>query len=113
MEATPVSRASLQIQMRRNEIAKLPEYTELGCGWFGISFFSPPSSDRVKEPFQPLFFCSNRRTLWDGCVIVQVPSNLDAGAIGIAFAAPSACKARLRTGVSVPRSGNRREVPKF
>ena len=25
------------------------------------SFLSPPSSDRVKEPFQPLFFCFNRR----------------------------------------------------
>jgi hypothetical protein len=25
--------------MRRNQIAKLPEHAEFGCGWFGISFF--------------------------------------------------------------------------
>ena len=25
-------------QMRRNQIAKLSENTEFGCGWFGISF---------------------------------------------------------------------------
>jgi len=25
--------------MGRNEIAKLPEYTEFGCGWFGILFY--------------------------------------------------------------------------
>jgi hypothetical protein len=25
--------------MRRNQIAKLSEYTEFGCGWFGVSFF--------------------------------------------------------------------------
>ena len=43
-------------QMRRNQIAKLPEYTEFRCGWFGISFFSPLLSGRVKEPCQPLFF---------------------------------------------------------
>jgi hypothetical protein len=24
------------------------------------SFLSPPSSDRAKEPFQPLFFCFNQ-----------------------------------------------------
>ena len=49
-------------QMRRNEIAKLPEYTELGCGWFGILFYSPLSSGRVKEPCQPLFFCFNQNS---------------------------------------------------
>src|SRR5262245_27890300 len=47
-------------QMRRNEIAKLPKNAEFGCGWFGVSFFSPLSSDRVKEPFQPLFLCFNQ-----------------------------------------------------
>ena len=26
-------------QMRRNQIAKLPHYTELRGGWFGVSFF--------------------------------------------------------------------------
>jgi hypothetical protein len=26
-------------QVRRNQIAKLPEYAEFGCGWFGLSFF--------------------------------------------------------------------------
>ena len=26
-------------QMQRNQIAKLSENTEFGCGWFGISFF--------------------------------------------------------------------------
>ena len=46
-------------QMRRNQIAKLSENTEFGCGWFGISFFSPLLSGRVKEPFQPLFLCFN------------------------------------------------------
>jgi hypothetical protein len=42
--------------MRRNQIAELSENTEFGRGWFGISFFSPLLSGRVKEPFQPLFF---------------------------------------------------------
>ena len=32
------------------------------------SFLSPPSSDRVKEPFQPLFFLLYPKSLWDGCV---------------------------------------------
>jgi hypothetical protein len=31
------------------------------------SFLSPPSSDRVKEPFQPLFFLLYPKCLWDGC----------------------------------------------
>jgi hypothetical protein len=26
-------------QMWRNEIAKLSQYTEFGCGWFGVSFY--------------------------------------------------------------------------
>ena len=30
------------------------------------SFLTPPSSDRVKEPFQPLFFCFNRRAYGTG-----------------------------------------------
>src|SRR5258708_4420829 len=48
-------------QMRRNQIAKLSQNSELGCGWFGLSFFSPLSSDKVKEPCQPLFLCFNRK----------------------------------------------------
>jgi hypothetical protein len=45
-------------QMRSNQIAKLSQNSEfeaVGC----ISFFPPLSSDRVKEPFQPLFLCFN------------------------------------------------------
>src|SRR5260370_25448125 len=30
------------------------------------SFLTAPSSDRVKEPFQPLFFCFNRRAYGTG-----------------------------------------------
>src|SRR6266481_2865550 len=33
------------------------------------SFLSPPSSDRAKEPFQPLFFCFNRRAYGTAVVL--------------------------------------------
>jgi len=59
MEATTGIARKFRNPMRRNQIAKLSENTEFGCGWFGISFFSPLLSGRAKEPFQPLFFCFN------------------------------------------------------
>jgi len=45
--------------MRWNEIAKLAENAGLGCRWFGISFLSPLSRDRVKSQFPPLFLSLN------------------------------------------------------
>src|SRR6266436_2421694 len=40
------------------------------------SFLSPPSSDRAKEPFQPLFFCFNRRAYGTAVVIFDVGSRV-------------------------------------
>src|SRR6266481_6473563 len=37
------------------------------------SFLSPPSSDRAKEPFQPLFFCFNRRAYGTAVIIFPFP----------------------------------------
>jgi hypothetical protein len=39
MESTPGLARKFRDQMRRNQIANLPERAEFGCGWFGISFF--------------------------------------------------------------------------
>ena len=36
-------------QMQRNQIAKLSENTEFGCGWFGISFLSLLSGPELKN----------------------------------------------------------------
>jgi hypothetical protein len=41
-------------QMRWNEFAKLSENSQCGCDL--VFLFSPLSSDKVKEPCQPLVF---------------------------------------------------------
>ena len=65
MEATPVSRASLQTKcggMRLQSCPSTPSFDAVGLEFFFIT----SSSDRVKEPFQPLFFALTEE-LWDGC----------------------------------------------
>src|ERR1700719_2832799 len=43
--------------MWRNQIAKLPEYTEFGCGWFGVSFFHLCRVAELKSHANHFFFC--------------------------------------------------------
>ena len=48
--------------MRRNQIAKLPEYTEFGCGWFGISFFHLCRVAELKSHANHFFLCFNQNS---------------------------------------------------
>jgi hypothetical protein len=59
MESTPISR-KFRNQMRRNEIAKLPKNAELGCGWFGLSFFHLCRVTELKNHSNHFFFCFNQ-----------------------------------------------------
>jgi hypothetical protein len=43
--------------MRRNQIAKLPQYAEFGCGWFGLSFFHLCRVAELKSHANHFFFC--------------------------------------------------------
>ena len=43
--------------MRRNQIAKLPQYAEFGCGWFGVSFFHLCRVAELKSHANHFFFC--------------------------------------------------------
>jgi hypothetical protein len=43
--------------MRRNQIAKLSQNSELGCGWFGVSFFHLRRVTELKSHANH-FFCA-------------------------------------------------------
>jgi hypothetical protein len=43
--------------MRRNQIAKLPQYAEFGCGWFGVSFDHLCRVAELKGHANHFFFC--------------------------------------------------------
>jgi hypothetical protein len=58
MESTPVSRASFGtrcVEIRLQSCRRTMSLEAVGL----VIFFSPLSSDRVKEPCQPLFLCLN------------------------------------------------------
>ncbi len=46
--------------MRWNQIAKLPENSELGCGWFGISFHHLCRVTELKNHSNHFSLCFNR-----------------------------------------------------
>ena len=46
--------------MRRNQIAKLPQYAEFGCGWFGVSFFHLCRVAELKSHANHFFLCSSQ-----------------------------------------------------
>ncbi|HJX96637.1 MAG TPA: type IV secretion system protein [Candidatus Acidoferrum sp.] len=46
--------------MRRNQIAKLPQNSEFGCGWFGISFFHLRRVTELKSHANHFFSCFNQ-----------------------------------------------------
>src|SRR4029077_1690167 len=48
-------------QMRRNQIAKLSQNSELGCGWFGLPFFHLCRVTKLKSHANH-FFCFNRNS---------------------------------------------------
>src|SRR6202011_2934437 len=47
-------------QMRRNQIAKLSQNSELGCGWFGLSFYHLCRVTKSKSHANHFFLCFNR-----------------------------------------------------
>ena len=49
-------------QMRRNQIAKLPKYTEFGCGWFGISFIHLCCVAELKSHANHFFLCFSQNS---------------------------------------------------
>jgi hypothetical protein len=53
-------------KMRRNQIAKLSENAELGCGWFGRSFYHLCRVTKLRSHANH-FFVSQPKLLWDGC----------------------------------------------
>jgi hypothetical protein len=48
--------------MRRNQIAKLPQYAEFGCGWFGLSFYHLCRVAELKSHANHFFFCSSQNS---------------------------------------------------
>jgi hypothetical protein len=48
--------------MRRNQIAKLSEYTEFGCGWFGVSFFHLCRVTELKSHANHFFLCFSQNS---------------------------------------------------
>src|SRR4029077_13195405 len=48
--------------MRRNQIAKLSQNSELGCGWFGLSFFHLCRVTKLKSHANHFFLCFNRNS---------------------------------------------------
>src|SRR6516162_3605978 len=56
-------------QVRRNQIAKLPENSEFGCGWFGVSFHHLCRVTKLKSHANHFSFRPLWRFLWDGCDI--------------------------------------------
>src|SRR6266404_1296584 len=49
-------------QMWRNEFAKLSQNSELGCGWFGVSFFHLCRVTKLKSHANHFFSCLNRNS---------------------------------------------------
>jgi hypothetical protein len=62
MQSTPVSRASFGIRCGGNQIAKLSQNSELGCGWFGLSFFHLCRVTKLKSHANHFFLCFNRNS---------------------------------------------------
>jgi hypothetical protein len=48
--------------MRRNQIAKLPQYAEFGCGWFGVSFDHLCRVAELKGHANHFFFCFSQNS---------------------------------------------------
>src|SRR5215831_14540229 len=72
MESTPVSRASFGTRWGGRRLQGCPRTLSLDGVGLVFLFFSPLSSDRVKEPFQPLFLCFNQDSY--GMVVSFLPS---------------------------------------
>ena len=49
-------------QMRWNQIAKLAQNSELGCGWFGVSFYHLCRVTKLKSHANHFFLCFNRNS---------------------------------------------------
>ena len=43
--------------MRRNQITKMSEYTEFGCGWFGVLFYHLCRVAELKRHANHFFLC--------------------------------------------------------
>jgi len=48
--------------MRRNQVAKLSKNGELGCGWFGLSFFHLCRVTELKSHANHFFFWFNQHS---------------------------------------------------
>src|SRR6516225_12193231 len=59
-------------QVRRNQIAKLPENSEFGCGWFGVSFHHLCRVTKLKSHANHFSFRPLWRFLWDGCDLDRI-----------------------------------------
>src|SRR6202011_3686793 len=60
-------------QMRRNQIAKLSQNSELGCGWFGLSFYHLCRVTKSKSHANHFFLCFNRNSYGMTVKIVRSP----------------------------------------
>jgi len=57
-------------QMRRNQIAKLSEYTEFGCGWFGVLYHQLCRVAELKSHANHFFSCVNQNSY--GMALISV-----------------------------------------
>ena len=48
--------------MRRNQIAKLPQDTQFGCGWFGVSFYHLCRVAELKTHANHFFLCFSQNS---------------------------------------------------
>src|SRR5215813_4644269 len=74
MESTPVSRASFGTRCGGMRLQSCPRTLSLDAVGLVFLFFSPLSSDRVKEPFQPLFLCFNQDSYG---MVVKIKTGLE------------------------------------
>jgi hypothetical protein len=61
--------------MRRNQIAKLPEYTEFGCGWFGVSFFHLCRVTELKSHANHFFLCFSQNSYGMAVILKRFTRN--------------------------------------
>ncbi len=61
MEATPVSRESLQTECGGMRLQSCPN-TEFGCGWFGVLFYHLCRVAELKSHANDFFWCFNQNS---------------------------------------------------
>ncbi len=69
MECTPVSRASLQTKCGGIRL-QLSEYTEFGCGWFGVLYHQLCRVAELKSHANHFFSCVNQNSY--GMALISV-----------------------------------------